>query len=532
MNRFMTNLRHGSWGKGELYELLSLMVMGACIWIIGARLGAFDAVSRFAITHDLLNLVMLAGCMSMGVCVAAIRKSFLLRKAMKGRTAAEAEAELVARIDVLTGLANRRMFLEALCDALALPDAAEKFAVLLIDLDRFKPVNDVHGHAAGNAVLKAIADRLHDFAPSRGVVARLGGDEFAALLPYGGDRDDLIRLAQQVIASVRSPIPWNEGQLEVGATVGIALVGAEFEDPEAVLHAADVAMYQGKREGRGAFRFFHAEMDVALKSRARLEAELRLAITRGEIAPFYQPIVALPEQNLIGFEVLARWRHPTRGLIAPDDFIGVAEETGMIADLFYGLLRQACLDARNWPAHLTLAVNISPQQLQDHWLPERILAVLGETSFAPARLEVEITETALINDLDAARTTLTSLQSSGVGIALDDFGTGYSSLYHLRELRFNKLKIDRSYVTSLKLGSERAKLVDAIISLGASLSLQTAAEGIETSSSLDWLSDQGCNFGQGYLFGAPMPSEAACRFIDGDQEAERQAKREKSDYAA
>jgi EAL domain-containing protein (putative c-di-GMP-specific phosphodiesterase class I) len=191
----------------------------------------------------------------------------------------------------------------------------------------------------------------------------------------------------------------------------------------------------------------------------------------------------------------------------------------MITDLFFGLLRQACLDARRWPPHLQLAVNISPQQLQDPWLPERILGVLAETGFAPSRLEVEITETALINDLEAARTTLTSLQNSGVKIALDDFGTGYSSLYHLRELRFNKLKIDRSYVSSLKQGSERAKLVDAIIQLGASLSLQTTAEGIETSSSLEWLSDQGCNFGQGYLFGAPMPKEAADRFLDGSEAA-------------
>jgi EAL domain-containing protein (putative c-di-GMP-specific phosphodiesterase class I) len=210
-------------------------------------------------------------------------------------------------------------------------------------------------------------------------------------------------------------------------------------------------------------------------------------------------------------------------MISPDFFIPVAEETGMISDLFFGLLRQACADARRWPPHLQLAVNISPRQLQDQWLPERIIAVLAETGFAPSRLEVEITETALINDLDAARATLTSLQNYGVKIALDDFGTGYSSLYHLRELRFNKLKIDRSYVSSLKQGSERAKLVDAIIQLGASLSLQTTAEGIESAASLDWLSDQGCNFGQGYLFGAPMPKDAVDRYLgagrDGAEDA-------------
>jgi diguanylate cyclase (GGDEF)-like protein len=506
-------MRRSSWEQSELFELLSLMAVGACLWIIGAELGVFDSISRFAIAHNLMNLVMLTGCMGLGVFAAAIRKSFLLRKAMIARMAAEAQAESIARHDALTGLANRRLFHETLTELLKSRQPGELFAVLLIDLDRFKPVNDVHGHAAGNAVLCAVADRLRALAPPRSMVARLGGDEFAALLPYDEDRDALVRLAQHIIAAVRGPIVWREGQLEVGATIGIAIAGADHAEPDALLHAADVAMYQGKREGRGAFRFFQAEMDVALKARARLESDLRLAISRGEIAPFYQPIVALPGKELIGFEVLARWNHPAEGLIAPDFFIPVAEETGMIGDLFYALLRQACADARRWPAHLQLAVNISPQQLQDQWLPERILGILAETGFTPSRLEVEITETALINDLEAARSTLTSLQNSGMKIALDDFGTGYSSLYHLRELRFNKLKIDRSYVSSLKQGSERAKLVDAIIQLGASLSLQTTAEGIETSSSLEWLCDQGCNFGQGYLFGAPMPKDAADRFL-------------------
>jgi diguanylate cyclase (GGDEF)-like protein len=515
-------MRKGSWGQGELFELLSLMMIGACLWIIGARLGAFDLISRFAIEHGLLDLVMLCACMGLGVLVAAVRKSFLLRNAMQARIAAEAQAEAIARHDALTGLANRRLFHETLTEALKSRRPHDQFAVLLIDLDRFKPVNDVHGHAAGNAVLCAIADRLRALVPPDSTVARLGGDEFAALLPYNGDRDALARVVEQIIAGVRHPIPWRAGQVEVGATVGIALAGADDSDPDALLHAADVAMYQGKREGRGAFRFFQAEMDLALKARAQLEADLRSAITRGEIAPYFQPIVALPGKELIGFEVLARWNHPSAGVIAPDAFIPMAEETGMIADLFFGLLRQACADAQRWPSHLQLAVNISPQQLQDQWLPERIIAVLAETGFAPSRLEVEITETALINDLDAARSTLTSLQNYGVKIALDDFGTGYSSLYHLRELRFNKLKIDRSYVSSLKQGSERAKLVDAIIQLGASLSLQTTAEGIESPTSLDWLSDQGCNFGQGFLFGAPMPKDAADRYLGA--EAAKQAR--------
>ena len=513
----MRDVTTETWGQNELFELLALMVMGTCVWIVGARFGAFETAWRYAINHDLIDLLMFSSCMGIGAFAATIRKSILLRRAIVARIAAEALAESSSRHDSLTGLANRRLFQDTLRAALAARRPEDSFPIMLIDLDRFKPVNDVHGHAAGNAVLCAVADRLRDLVPPGGTVARLGGDEFVALLPTGQDQEALGDLAQRMIAAVRRPIPWNHGQVEVDATIGIALATPDNQEPETLLHAADVAMYLGKREGRGTFRFFHAAMDLALQARAQLESDLRRAITRGEIAPYYQPIVSLPDQDLAGFEVLARWNHPTRGVIAPDDFIPTAEETGLISDLYYSLLRQACLDAQSWPPHLQLAVNISARQLKDHQLPARTLAILTETGFAPSRLEAEITESALINDLDAARSILTSLQNLGVTIALDDFGTGYSSLYHVSELKFNKLKIDKSYVTTLKQGSERAKLVDAIIQLGASLSLQTTAEGIETDANLDWLSDQGCNFGQGYFFGHPMPKDAADFFLDAKQ---------------
>jgi diguanylate cyclase (GGDEF)-like protein len=502
----MTSVKRDTWKKGELYELLSLMTIGACLWLIGTQFGFFDYVAFFAIQHNLLNLVMLSGCMGVGLLIAAIRKSFMLRSAITNLIEAEKQADSSARHDSLTGLANRRFFLELIKQLLKSRKRGDQFAVMLIDLDRFKPVNDVHGHAAGNAVLCVIADRLREPVPAESIVARLGGDEFAILVPYDGNQDALIVLAQHIISAIETPIPWQQSQVEVGATVGIALATSENDDPEALLHSADLAMYEGKREGRGTFRFFEAEMDVALKARAQLEADLRLGIMRGEIAPFYQPIVKLPSKQLVGFEVLARWRHPSDGVIVPDVFIPVAEERGLIGGLFCSLLRQACRDARNWPAHLHLAINV---------------AILTETGFAPSRLEVEVTETALISGLETARSTLLSLQNLGVKIALDDFGTGYSSLYHLRELRFDKLKIDKSYVTSLKQGSERAKLVDAIIQLGASMSLETTAEGIETPSNLDWLSEQGCTFGQGFLFGRPMPKEAADHYLDAMELAKR-----------
>jgi diguanylate cyclase (GGDEF)-like protein len=451
--------------------------------------------------------------MGLALCGASVRKSMLLRRLMLERDAAAAHAEAIARHDGLTGLANRRRFLEGVESAQAASPIQPPWAVLLIDLDRFKPVNDLYSHAAGNAVLCAVSERLQHLLPAGGVAARLGGDEFAMLVPVDQGSEGLTRLAQAVIASISDPVTWNQNDLKVGATVGVSIVAADHKDADAVLHAADLAMYQGKKDGRGTYRFFRSAMDEELRARASLETELRAAIESGAIEPFYQPVVALPGQEIVGVEVLARWRHPTRGLIAPSEFITVAEETGMIADLSYTLIRRACLDARAWPAHLTLAVNIAPHQFQDAYLAEHILAILTETGFPPGRLEVEITESALIQDLEATRATLLSLQRLGVRIALDDFGTGYSSLYHLRELKFDKLKIDRSYVDAITMSDERAKLVDAIIKLGSSLGLSTTAEGIETGASMEWLSDQGCNFGQGYLFGKAMPKAEMDRLL-------------------
>ncbi|GJE71248.1 putative bifunctional diguanylate cyclase/phosphodiesterase [Methylorubrum podarium] len=508
----MACVRRTSWGQGELYETLCLLMIGTGCFLIGSQLGAFEIATAFILRHGLLDLVMQAGFMGIALFGAAVRKSLILRRTMRERDAATKQAEAIARHDALTGLANRRLFVEAVEDLRGRMAGRDRAAVLLIDLDRFKPVNDLYGHAAGNAVLCAVADRLEDLLPAGGLAARLGGDEFALLVPFTGSLDNLTRLAQQVIASLVAPIAWNGGAVKIGATIGIAVVSAE-SDADALLHAADLAMYQGKREGRGTCRVFEDSMDAELRERAALEAELREAIESGKIEPFYQPVVSLPQRDCVGLEVLARWRHPTRGLLGPDQFIPIAEETGMIADLSYHLLRQACLDARSWPSHLLLAINIAPQQFQDRDLAQRILAILAETGLSPHRLEVEITESALVRDLEAARATLTSLQNLGVRIALDDFGTGYSSLYHLRELKFDKLKIDRSYVDTITMSAERAKLVDAIIKLGSSLGLVTTAEGIETDASVDWLSDQGCDFGQGYLFGKPMPKEDVAQML-------------------
>lgn len=512
----MSARKRASWGETEFYDLLCLMMIGVCCWVVGIRLGAFRFLDGVIIDYGLSDLVMFGFFVGIGAFIASVRKSLRLRHAMNERDKAESEASQVARHDSLTGLANRRCFTEAVDARFAKDPKSGSAALLLIDLDRFKPINDLYGHAAGNAVLCAIADRLQGNLPPGSLAARLGGDEFAALVPPAFGSENLPRLAQSLISAFSAPIAWQNNELKVGATIGIALANRDNGDAEAALHAADLAMYQGKKDGRGTYRIFETAMDEELKARAQLESELRQAIASGEIEPFYQPVVALPGREVIGFEVLARWRHPVRGMLMPGQFISIAEETGTIADLSYDLLRRACLDARDWAPHLRLAVNIAPQQFKDRWLAERIVAILTETGFPPSRLEVEITESALVHDLEATRAILTSLQNLGVQIALDDFGTGYSSLYHLRELRFDKLKIDRSYVNSITMSDERAKLVDAIIKLGSSLGLVTTAEGIECATSLDWLESQGCDYGQGYLFGKPMSKEETDRFVRGN----------------
>jgi diguanylate cyclase (GGDEF)-like protein len=516
----MSVTRTTSWGEGEFYELLCLMMIGTCVWIAGTMLGLFGHLSAAVLKYDLSDFVLLCVCMSLGVVAASVRKSLKLRREMLARDRAEAQADEMARHDPLTGLANRRLFKEVV--EAKLRAAGSTGAVLLVDLDRFKTVNDVHGHPAGDMVLLATADRLRAVvaqgsAASSAAAARLGADEFALFVPHDGNSEALGRLAQEVITKLSAPVAWGRTQLEVGATVGVALAPLDGADAEALLHAADLAMYRGKKEGRGTFRFFEPSFDKELKARAQLEAELRTAVAKGEIEPYYQPVVSLSDRAMIGFEVLARWRHPTRGVLAPSHFIPVAEETGLIAELSCTLLRRACLDARNWPAHLQLAFNVAPQQLQDPAFAERILAILTETGFAPGRLEVEVTETALANDMDSARSTLESLRNLGVSIALDDFGTGYSSLYYLREIRFDKVKIDRSFVQSLPDSTESMKIVDAIMGLARSLDLLTTAEGIETPESLAWLAEQGCRFGQGYLFGRPMSASAADQLLQKGQ---------------
>jgi diguanylate cyclase (GGDEF)-like protein/PAS domain S-box-containing protein len=441
-----------------------------------------------------------------------------LEKAHEATEAAHQLALSLARHDALTGLPNRRVFAEALSAELRhISENDAACAILSVDLDRFKPVNDIHGHAAGDTVLCEVASRLRDAVRESDTVARFGGDEFGVILGSGisasNVRGAAAHLAQRIIENLQRPMGVSEKQIEVGASVGIALCPVDGVDAEVLLRAADMAMYRAKEGGRGRFCFFEHSMETDLLDRAALEEDVRQAVANNDIRPYYQPLVKLAENSLVGFEILARWHHPSRGEVPPDTFIPVAERLGLIGQLTYSLLRRACLDARPWPHEITIALNVSPRHFLDPLLPVKFLAILSETNFPPSRLEVEVTESALVDDLPAAQAVLRALRDVGIKISLDDFGTGYSSLYHLRELRFDKIKIDRSFVTSMVTDVDRAKIVHSVLALAKSLGMPSIAEGVEHLETMKELIQGGAEYGQGFYFGKAVPADGANAII-------------------
>jgi len=420
------------------------------------------------------------------------------------REAAEARAQSLARHDPLTGLANRRHFLEELERRLGLVgEEKSAFALMFVDLDRFKPINDVHGHAIGDQLLQVIGTRLTGCIRDDSFAARLGGDEFAVLLEEPEGREGAAAAARRILHELSAPILVNGLKLTVGASIGIALCPEDGRDAADLLQRGDAAMLRAK-EDRGAYKFFDSSIDEELKSKAALETELRSAIPNGDIVPYFQPVVRLESGELAGFEVLARWPHRERGMIPPASFIPVAEEAGLVDAMFWALLAQACRKALDAPGDFILAVNISPSQVRDQWFPEKVLRTLRETGFPAQRLEIEVTESAMIGDVARAKSSLMSLKNQGVQIALDDFGTGYSSLFLLRELPIDKLKIDQSFVARITTDRENATIVGALVGLGKALGLKVTAEGVEDGATADALRAMGCELAQGYLYGAAV----------------------------
>jgi diguanylate cyclase (GGDEF)-like protein len=428
------------------------------------------------------------------------------------------EVNRLALHDPLTGLFNRRYLRLQLDATLARAEReGSRVAVLVLDLDGFKPINDRLGHAAGDAVLVEVARRLTQQVRRGELVARLGGDEFVVVLDRCEEPDAVVRAAQRLVAAVAAPIALAQDEVAVNTGVGVAFFPADGRDLDDLLRRADVALYRAKGAGAGEVRFFEATMDQELREREALQADLRAAIAADAIEPHFQPLVNLADGRLTGFEVLARWRHAVRGNVPPAVFVPIAEDCGLIDAMTERVLRRALRAARDWPTHLTLALNIAPPQLRDAGLVDRLLALLHEAGFPPGRLEVEITETALMADLAAARRTVLALKAQGLRIALDDFGTGYSSLSHLSELPFDKIKIDRSFVASMHQRRESASIVNAIVGLGHSLNVPTTAEGIESADEARTLAQLGCDYGQGFLWARPMPAHDAAAFARRDR---------------
>ena len=430
------------------------------------------------------------------------------------RRRAEETARELAEIDPLTGCLNRRSIGPA-TDALT-GDCAERgeiVAFIMIDIDNFKRINDANGHATGDAILRECARRIGDLLPDRALLARLGGDEFACVVPfYAAMSSRIDELADRITSEVARPVRQAETALEVTVSVGIARSDTASAkggpiNAQALLHMADVAMYQAKKAGKNRYFWFERPMESELRFRSELEQAMRAGIPAGEFVPFYEQQVDLSDGRILGFEMLARWQSPQFGMVAPDVFIPVAEDIGMIAELSEGLIRRALTDAREWDPRLTLSVNISPVQLRDPWFAQKLLKLLVEANFPPNRLEIEITESCLHENIGLVRSMVTSLKNQGVSITLDDFGSGYSSLAQLRNLPFDRLKIDRSFVTAMPQNSDNKTIVQAITSLGEGLGLPITAEGIETTEVVTELQRLGQFMGQGYLYGRPESAD-------------------------
>lgn len=443
------------------------------------------------------------------------RRHATLSQEVRIRAAAEERAHQLASRDPLTGFLNRRSLAEEGAAMFVRAQRRRKaMAMLMLDLDHFKTINDMHGHAVGDALLRAVAVEIAHVMPPIALTARLGGDEFAcAFLFDPAEPASVERVAEKLVSRMAQPFEAEGLRLHISCSLGIARSDFDCASIDTLTRSADIAMYQAKKAGRNRYAWFDQSMERELQVRNELESGLRVAIPRQEIVPYFEQQVDLTTNRLHGFEVLARWEHPTRGLISPELFIPIAEETGMIADLSLSIMRQAFLAARDWDPSLSLSINISPWQLRDAWLAQKIIKVLTETGFPASRLEVEITESSLFDNLPLAQSIVGSLKNQGARLALDDFGTGYSSLAHLRALPFDRIKIDKSFILSLNDSADSAAIVHAIISLGESLNLPITAEGVEDAGIEERLRAIGCAKAQGWYYGKPLSVTGVRRLL-------------------
>ncbi|HTN15417.1 MAG TPA: EAL domain-containing protein [Sphingomonadaceae bacterium] len=500
-------------GKAERDVVALGVAVAALILFVGTGGSVLPTIVRSWMgsgeTPDLLltNALLL----NIALIIFGWRRYTELANEVRERRKAEEMAQQLAQTDALTGLLNRRCFIPAAAQLVTeVAETNQGVAVLMVDLDNFKQINDVNGHKAGDMVLTEVARRIEALLPLGGTVARLGGDEFACVVPYERRTPDkLDQLAASLINSVSAPVQVENKEIETSLSIGISRTiespdaTAAEECAQSLLHHADIAMYHAKKRGRNGYAWFEPTMESELRFRNELETGIRAGIPRGEFVPYYEQQIDLATGELVGFEMLARWNSPQFGLVSPEIFIPIAEDIGVIAELSESLIVLALEDAKKWDPNLTLSINISPLQLRDPWFSQKLLRLLVESGFPPHRLDIEITESCLHENIGVVRSVVTSLKNQGVQISLDDFGTGYSSLAQLRSLPFDRLKIDRSFVTELAHEGANAKIVEAIVSLGRGFDLPITAEGIENAEVLKALSSMGQLKGQGYLYGRP-----------------------------
>ena len=491
-----------------LFATVVFAISGSQIFpSIFAGSGAPHSITQGQIVAFLLNIALL---------LFAWRRSVELKESFSERDSWERRAIEFAYHDELTGLCNRRHLKETfnhLCSK-----GETEFVLILIDLDRFKQVNDLYGHEAGDELVAVAGLKIRKLSPEDVICARLGGDEFAVLLPgHAADRQMAAALSTKIIDELQSPVQLRNGEVLIGASVGIARSENSQADLGPLLQAADIAMYEAKRLGGNRWIESDQSLVLAKQHRLALEAEMRAGLARNEFVPHFQPIIDLNSGELKGFEVLARWQHPGKGLMPPSEFLEVALASGLISDLSLVVMESALRTARDWPGSVKIAVNVSPVQFKDPLLAERIIKLLSNTGFPAERLDLEIAEDSLIADHAFALATIGILKNAGIGIVVDDFGTGYASVTRLRRLPFDRLKIDRSFVDAMRDNETSDALVEAIAILGKGLSIPLSAEGVETEEVKAKLLGLGCVDAQGWLFSKALSArEVAVSFQKGN----------------
>ncbi|HEY4359036.1 MAG TPA: EAL domain-containing protein [Acidobacteriaceae bacterium] len=467
-----------------------------------------DGVSMHERTIELDEALLLGGMMTFALLTFSIRRYLEQKRETARRIAAEQHVRMLAFQDALTGLANRRQFDDALKAACAAPPReGAVHALILLDLNGFKQINDVYGHGIGDEVLTVTAHRLLEAMHDDDLAARLGGDEFGVLALHLAGPEAATNIAFRVIEALKEPVIIGSVRHQVDTGIGISLIPGDAATPAQALRKADLALYRAKEERRSAVRFFEDSMDKRIQERQALVQELRLAVANESIRTYFQPSIDLKTKRVIGFEVSPRWLHPAFGEVMPDRFIPLAEECGLIHELADQILRQACTVAVQWPSDVVLSMDVLSSQLKDQNLKTRMLDILRETGLPPERLEIEITESALVRNLEAARDVLGGLREAGVRIALDNFGTGYSTLYHLRNFKMDKIKIDGSFVHSMLSEKEDAGVVRALVGLAHGLGMTVVADGIQDFAQQDSLIHTGCEQGQGHLYSDAISAE-------------------------